>query len=115
MCRYIIIIERQVCKQKKDGHYFQYPKASQLCVLTRLAFEVPGRLYSVFVTFSESHSLIRMGTSLNFHGGNRQNKGTTLEPPIKDAPNKGHLRIKDTIQSTKKSLSYSASTFQTSE
>ena len=39
----------------------------------------------------------------------------TVEPPIKDAPNKGHLRIKDTIQSTKKSLSYSASTFLTSE
>ena len=39
----------------------------------------------------------------------------TVEPPIKDAPNKGHLRIKDMIQSTKKSLSYSASTFQTSE
>ena len=36
---------------------------------------------------------------------------STAEPPIKDAPNKGHLRIKDTIQSTKKSLSYSASTF----
>ena len=33
---------------------------------------------------------------------------TTVEPPIKDAPNKGHLRIKDKIQSTKKSLSYSA-------
>ena len=53
--------EQQVCKQKKDGHHFQYPKASQLCALTQLAFEVPGRLYSVFVTFSESHSLIRMG------------------------------------------------------
>ena len=39
----------------------------------------------------------------------------TVEPPIKDAPNKGHLRIKDAIQSTKKSLSYSASTFLTSE
>ena len=38
-----------------------------------------------------------------------------VEPPIKDAPNKGHLQIKDTIQSTKKSLSYSASTFLTSE
>ena len=32
----------------------------------------------------------------------------TVEAPIKDAPNKGHLRIKDTIQSTKKLLSYSA-------
>ena len=39
----------------------------------------------------------------------------TVEPPIKDAPNKGHLRIKDTIQSTKKSLSYSASIVLTSE
>ena len=40
----------------------------------------------------------------------------TVEPPIKDAPNKGQLRIKDTIQSTKKPLCYySASTFLTSE
>ena len=39
----------------------------------------------------------------------------TVEPPIKDAPNKGHLRIKDTIQSNKKPLSYSASTFLISE
>ena len=38
-----------------------------------------------------------------------------VEPPIKDTPNKGHLRIKDTIQSTKKSLSYCASTFLTSD
>ena len=51
-------------------------------------------------------------------GGGReveQFSRTTVEPLIKDAPNKGHLRIKDTIQSTKKSLSYSASTFLTSE
>ena len=39
---------------------------------------------------------------------NINNLKCTVEPPIKDAPNKGHLRIKDTIQSTKKSLSYSA-------
>ena len=45
----------------------------------------------------------------------RSNYVYTVEPPIKDAPNKGHLRIKDKIQSTKKSLSYSASTNLTSE
>ena len=49
------------------------------------------------------------------HQKPREAYNNTVEPPIKDALNKGHLRIKDTIQSTKKSLLYSASTFLTSE
>ena len=38
-----------------------------------------------------------------------------VEPPLKETPNKGNLRIKDKIRSTKTSLSYSANTFITSE
>ena len=59
-----------------------------------------------FCSKSIASDTLRQGEHLPF---------CTVEPPIKDTPNKGHLRIKHTIQSTKKSLSYSASTFLTSE
>ena len=44
---------------------------------------------------------------------------TTVEPILKDSPNKGHhinyLPTKDTFQGTQNRLSYSANTFFTSE
>ena len=40
---------------------------------------------------------------------------STVEPQLKETPNKGNPRIKDKIRSTKTSLSYSANTFITSK